>query len=137
MAKPANPITEDRSLTIEEESLVRWLLAHSNKDGCSYLPQVDHVWVVSRCPCGCATISFSVNGERRPDQAMKVIADFTWSCNGHRFGVFVFERGGLLAGLEVWSIDGEAAPSNLPRPDELQPLQFGRADGHAGMSDAL
>jgi hypothetical protein len=125
MEKTANPIDEDRSLTREEESLVRWLLEHSEKDGPSYLPQVDDVRVVSRCPCGCATINLSVKGERRSDQKMKVIADFAWDRDGQQFGIFVFEHGGFLAGLEVWSIDGQADPSTLPRPDQLQPLKFG------------
>jgi hypothetical protein len=72
----------------------------------------------------CASINFSVQGEMRSGQNMKVIADFAWNADGHQFGIFVFEKGALLAGLEVWSIDGEATPSNLPRPDQLQPLTF-------------
>jgi hypothetical protein len=38
------------------------------------------------------------------------------------FGVFVFERGGLLAGLEVWSQDGLAEAKSLPSTELLRPI---------------
>lgn len=46
---------------------------------------------------------------------------------GHFFGAFVFARGGLLAGLDLWSIDGQATATHLPKPSELTPLEITRS----------
>jgi hypothetical protein len=54
---------------------------------------------------------------------MEVLADFQWrEAGGGLCGAFVFARGGLLAGIEVWSVDGRATPDVLPLPDMLTPL---------------
>jgi hypothetical protein len=54
---------------------------------------------------------------------MEVLADFQWrEADGGLCGAFVFARGGLLAGLEIWSVDGRATPGVPPRPDMLTPL---------------
>jgi hypothetical protein len=54
---------------------------------------------------------------------MGILADFEYlTSDGHRCGVFVFERAGLLAGLEVWSMDGLSVPSTLPAIEQLQSL---------------
>jgi hypothetical protein len=45
---------------------------------------------------------------------------------GELFGVFVFERGGLLAGLEVWSQDGLAPAVAFPNTDQLRPVGMGQ-----------
>ena len=43
------------------------------------------------------------------ESGMHILADYQWqAANGAHFGVFVFARAGLLAGLEVWSVDGLA-----------------------------
>ena len=118
------PIPEDRPLTAKESQLARWLLQHGDASGTSYLSQLDQAHVVSRCPCGCASIDFAVNGVTPPaDAGMQILADFAWqAADGSQFGIFVFSRGELLAGLEVWSIDGLASPSILPRIDQLHPI---------------
>jgi hypothetical protein len=52
-----------------------------------------------------------------------ILADYRYlSPEGHLCGVFVFERSGQLAGLEVWSIDGLCTPSTLPATDKLREL---------------
>jgi hypothetical protein len=46
---------------------------------------------------------------------MQVMGDHMWEdAAGHTFGVFVFAKGNQLAGLEVWSVDGDAIPTALP-----------------------
>ncbi len=123
MAKAAS-IPEDRPLTPREEALVRWLLEHGTAEAAGCLPQLGQAWVVSRCPCGCASIDFAIAGKTSSAKdGMEILADYGWQApDGSRFGVFVFSYGGLLAGLEVWSIDGLAAASSLPATEELQPL---------------
>jgi hypothetical protein len=118
------PIAEDRTLSADEQSLLRWLLEHGTRDAANYLPQLEKTRVCTRCPCGCASIELAVDGvEPRRNQGMHTLADCEYRNElGHLFGVFVFERGGFLAGLELWSVDGESIPSTLPRIDWLSPI---------------
>jgi hypothetical protein len=122
-------IPEDRSLTPEEEALVRWLLEHGNSAAAEYLSQISHARVASRCPCGCASIDFAVHGRLPPLPAgTKILADYVWQdAAGRWFGVIVFARGGVLAGLEVWSVDGSAVASTLPDVGALRPFSAARA----------
>jgi hypothetical protein len=123
-----SPISEDRPLTPEEESLVRWLLEHGAPKAVDFMPQLRRTRVVSRCPCGCASIDFAVDGRQaRPSAGMQVLADFLWQdAEGNRFGVFVFAKEDMLAGLELWSVDGSATASVLPDVARLEPARDGR-----------
>jgi hypothetical protein len=117
-------IPEDRPLTVAEAALVRWLLQHGIPQAAGYLPQFDRARVVSRCYCGCASIDFAIDGVEPPaGDGIGILADYEWrAAGGELFGVFVFERGGLLAGLEVWSQDGLAPAAALPEIDQLRPI---------------
>ena len=118
------PTQQDRPLTEHERSLVKWLLEHGNPDAAEFLPQLDDAWVVSRCPCGCASIGFAIGGIIPADDAgMHILSDFEWQGDGVSSGIFVFACGGQLAGFEVWSLDGKVSTSSLPRIDQLRPLE--------------
>ena len=125
-----SPIPDDRALTSEEVSLVRWLLEHGSPAARGFLPQLAEARVVSRCYCGCASIDFAIGGVIPPTgDGISILADYEYrSSEGHLFGVFVFERAGLLAGLEVWSQDGLSTPTTLPQSEQLKPL--GINSGH-------
>jgi len=115
-------IPESRALTESEVTVVRWLLEHGNPEASQFLPQLDQAAVVSRCSCGCASIDFAISGKRPTEAAMHVLSDFQWQgSQGNLFGAFVFEQQGLLAGLDLWSIDGLATPSSLPPIEALVP----------------
>ena len=118
------PIPEDRPLTTAEESLVRWLLEHGTRQVTAYLPQLGQARVMSRCYCGCASINFAIGGViPAAGEAIDILADYEWQADdGPLFGVFVFARVGLLAGLEVWSVDGLAPAVSLPEIRQLRPL---------------
>ena len=118
------PIPKDRPLTNPETQLVRWLLEHGNPDAGGFLRQLADARVVSRCPCGCASIDFAIGGVVLPaDAGIHVLADYVWqTADGSQCGVFVFASGGLLAGVEVWSADGMEAVSSLPAIEQLRPL---------------
>jgi hypothetical protein len=118
------PIPEDRPLTAQEAGLVRWLLEHGHPDAAGFVPQLADAWVVSRCPCGCASVDFAIGGAVPPaGTGIHVLADYVWqAAEGAQCGVFVFARGGQLAGLEVWSADGMNAVSSLPAVKQLRPL---------------
>jgi hypothetical protein len=119
----AAPIPEDRPLTAEESALVCWMLEHGTPAAARFLPQLAAARVVSRCYCGCASVDFSVGGVVPAPGPLGILADFEYRTpEGHLCGAFVFERDKLLAGLEVWSVDGLSTPSTLPAIEQLQPL---------------
>jgi len=117
-------IPDDRPLAIDERTLTTWLLEHGTPDARDYLVQLSQARVVSRCACGCASINFDVvNHFIAPQAGMNILADYQWrDADGHVGGVFVFAKNAVLAGLEVWSIDGIAAIDRLPKQESLEPL---------------
>ena len=122
---PVSP-QQDRPLTEHERSLVKWLLEHGNPDAAEFLPQLAEAWVVSRCGCGCASIDFAIGGvPPRSDAGMHILSDYEWQTDDSVYcGAFVFACGGRLAGLEVWSVDGQSSAASLPRIDQLHPLNW-------------
>lgn len=113
----------DRTLTDEERLLIEWLLKNGNEEASSLLSQLPEARVVGLCACGCASIDLAVGGRRGSiKNGMHVVSDFCWrSSEGFLFGAFVFTSEGLLGGLDLWSIDGQATPTVLPRPEQLRP----------------
>jgi hypothetical protein len=82
-------------------------------------------------------VNFSVAGVSPPSGVLGILADFQFRTpEGHLCGAFVFERAGLLAGLEVWSIDGLTVPSTLPAIEKLESLEavskLSKGDHQAG-----
>jgi hypothetical protein len=99
-------------------------LEHGTQQAAEYLQQIDGARVVSRCYCGCASVNFAINNlvPTRSDST-DILSDYEWqSAGGELLGVFVFARGGLLAGLEVWSQDGLATATALPDIEQLRPV---------------
>jgi hypothetical protein len=118
---PAN-IEVDRLLTTEERSVVHWLLEHGDGENSAFLAQLEQARVSRLCTCGCASIDFSINGKRPKTFGMRVLSDYQWrSEQGHLCGAFVFEQDGLLAGLDLWSIDGQSTPDAMPPIESLVP----------------
>lgn len=120
-------IAENRPLTNAEETLVRWLLNHGFPHAKGFLPQLERAHVTSRCGCGCASVDFAIGGVvPARGNPIQILSDFEWTGpRGELFGVFVFERCGMLAGLEVWSQDGLAKPDLLPSPALVRPVGTG------------
>jgi hypothetical protein len=118
-------IPEDRPLSDEERSLVRWMLEHGESHAPSFLSQLEQARVSSRCRCGCASVNFSVAAKEPSVTGMDILSDYVWEdAEGHKFSAFLFARGGLLAGLDLYSVDGAVTPTWLPKPEQLQPLPF-------------
>ena len=115
--------TSNRELTSEERQLVRWMLEHGEPDAPQFLPQLERAQVLpTRCACGCASIDFSIDGQPKPMPGpLRPIADFVFGSTADLSGIFVFEQAGVLAGLEVYGLAGDA-PKTLPNPDSLRPL---------------
>ena len=53
---------------------------------------------------------------------MHVLAEFVFGNETDLSGIFVYEKGGLLAGLEVFGSAGEA-PKTLPMANTLMPFE--------------
>ena len=108
-------IPDARDLSSEERHLTRWLLEHGTSSAERFLDQVDRIRVVSRCGCGCASINFDLEGRGwKSPGGLEVLSDYQWrDGDGRLFGAFVFAKQGTLAGLEVYSIDGLATPTQL------------------------
>jgi len=122
MAHETGYLADPRMLTREERSLVEWLLEHGDQGAMEFFPQLALAQVVAHCRCGCASIDFAIDGQRPKKFAMRVLSDYQWRDEqGRLFGAMVFEQDDLLAGLDLWSIDGAGIPSTLPAPALLLP----------------
>lgn len=111
----------NRQLTDEERRLVRWMLEHGCPGAPAFLSQLDEAEVTPwKCSCGCASINFQIRGRPEAPPGVHVIADFVFGADEGLSGVFVFENDGVLSGLEVYGLAGDA-PRALPRPEELRP----------------
>lgn len=111
----------NRSLTPAEEQLIRWMLEHGDPEARAFLPQLERALVTPwRCPCGCASINLSVEGFPEPSGGLHLLADFVFGTEKDLSGIFVFEKSGILAGLEVYGLAGDA-PKTLPSIEALEP----------------
>ena len=111
-----------RPLTPHEARVVAWLLAHGEPAAAQHANELADLRVVGSCPCGCASVDFTST----TDGSMTIVADFGLEGpEGPRGGVFLFARGGRLAGLEVWSVGAPIAA--LPEPESFVPLKMLRA----------
>ena len=125
-------IPDDRDLSAKECRLVEWLLDHGKPDAKRYRSQLDSARIAARCYCGCASVDFAIEGVvPKRGEPISVLSDYEWiDVDGRVFGVFVFERCGLLAGLEVWSQDGLATADYLPELADLRPVGTTRSANH-------
>jgi hypothetical protein len=109
----------NRELTTSERHLVQWMLEHGEPDARELLPQLDHARVTGwRCPCGCASLHFVVSGQPEPVGGLRPVADFLCGSGDQQSGIFLYEQSGVLAGIEVYGLAGDA-PRTLPTPDML------------------
>jgi hypothetical protein len=67
------------------------------------------------------SINFRILGKPAPPPGVHPIADFVFGDQDPLSGIFVFEKDGILSGLEVYGLAGEA-PKSLPEPEALRPL---------------
>ena len=112
----------NRALTSEELSLGEWLLRNGEPGADKFLDQLKHATVVALCPCGCASIDFRVEGMSEPTGGIHPLGEFMFADESTQDlgGVFIFERNGVLGGIEVYTFC-EITPTTLPKPSELRP----------------
>jgi hypothetical protein len=111
---------DGRMLNLHEYRLVRWMLEHGRPEAASFLPQAESATATSwRCPCGCASINFAIEGHPVPTDGVRPLADFVFGEGDELSGIFIYEQGGMLAGIEGYGFAGDA-PRSLPDPAELR-----------------
>jgi hypothetical protein len=120
----AEQIRGGRELSTREHDLIEWMLKHGSGQPQGFLDHLAVARVVSRCSCGCASIDLAVPGRRLPAGGLRIIGDFLFGDEASLCGAFVFEREGVLAGLEVYGLAVEA-PRDLPQPTDLREFATG------------
>jgi len=50
-----------------------------------------------------------------------MLGDFVFESNGEHYGAFIYSCEGILSGIEVYGLSGDAPPF-LPAPLSLRPL---------------
>jgi hypothetical protein len=120
MSKESQPIPEDRELTAEEYQITRWLLEHGKEEARQFIEQLEHARIVSRCPCGCASVDFSIDGKPHAAGGMNILSDYLFGDESDPKGIFVWECNGILSGIEVWGCATDA-PTSLPSVESLRP----------------
>lgn len=69
-------------------------------------------------------VEFDVPASPAGQDEARIVADFHYQAAGSLFGFYVYERGGRLAGMQAWSVEGRDAPGAWPDPRSLSPLGF-------------
>jgi len=111
----------NRPLSKAEYELARWMLEHGTPEAPNFLRQLEQAEVTAwRCLCGCASINFKIKGHPEAQPGVNILGDFVAGDDEKLSGVFIFESGGLLSGIEVYGLTGDA-PTALPTMDELRP----------------
>lgn len=113
----------NRALTSRKLNLARWMLEHGNSEAAAFLPQLDLAEITSwKCPCGCASVDFQIKGLPLPPPGVHILGDYLIGDGEQVSGVFIFESGGLLSGIEFYSLGGDALHV-LPGPRELRTFE--------------
>ena len=112
--------SQNRPITAKERILIEWLLRHGNPGSEQFLQQLDPLFVVSKCICGCPTVNFAREGESVPHEAEHILADYLATVDSADVGIILFQRGGgRLSSLEVYSQAGTEKPFGLPEIESI------------------
>jgi hypothetical protein len=96
-------------------SLARWILEHGEPKAWEFLEQLAAAQVTPwRCPCGCGSINFHIKGREPATPGEYILGDYVFGPDNEPAGIFIFESAGLLSGIEVLGLAGDA-PGELPR----------------------
>jgi len=99
------------------------MLEHGTPEATAFLSQLELAEVTPwKCPCGCASINFQIQGHAEAPPGVHILGDYLVGQSEHMSGAFIFESGGLLSGLEVYGLAGDA-PAVLPSIEDLRPFE--------------
>ena len=113
----------NRPLTPAEYELASFMLTSGGPEGQQFLSQLEQAEVTPwRCECGCASIIFQIKGHPEAEPGVHILGDFYFGPDDFSIGIFIFESGGLLSGIEVYGLRVEVLQT-LPKPAELRKIQ--------------
>ena len=120
---PSSPrVFRSRELTQKERAFTRWLIEHagvSDEEKQRLLSQLTSATVAGMCGCGCASIDFAIAGVTSdPTAPLHPIGEFV--AKDRQFGVFVFSKHAMLAGVEIYSLEDTDLPPEFPELDTLE-----------------
>jgi hypothetical protein len=114
-------VTEFRSLSESELRLFEYFLCEADVGPGPFCDQVHRVAVEARCPCGCPSIDVAIAGEPEATEPIYPVAEYWWPDEqGRRNVIFPSARGAGLSGLQVYSLDGDEHPRELPNIPDLE-----------------
>lgn len=119
------PIIVDRELTDNERTLAVWMLENGDDNAKSFLPELEKARVNRLCGCGCASIDFKIDGKEEPAGGIRILGDFIFGEGDETCGAFIFERDGVLSGIEVYSYGTMDLVKALPKPSQLRKYDEG------------
>ena len=98
------------------------MLENGTDEAIGYLEQLKlakaTLW---RCPCGCASFNFKIENKPLAPAGVHILGDYLMGDESGPAGAFIFESGGILSGVELYGLAGEA-PKSVPTPNELRPF---------------
>jgi hypothetical protein len=118
-----------RPLSDAERQLSRWMLENGTAEAAEFLSQLEVAEATPwRCPCGCASFNFKIKAVPAAPPGVHVLGDFVFYDGTNIAGIFIFSSNGILSGLEVTGMAGDA-PKVLPEPRQLLTHEeYGRSD---------
>lgn len=103
-------------LTVEERTLLEWLVTTVDEHWSADESQVDKAKVVGHCECGCGSLYFKDHSAIEGSPSAEMIADCPGRTpDGHPVDVILWTRGGLLSYLEIVRY-GDSGPGATPHP---------------------
>lgn len=120
-----DPNSGNRPLTEQERVLARYMLEQGAEEARGFIEQLEYAEVTPwKCPCGCASINFQLRGQAPAPPGVHILGDYVFDSDGEHSGAFIYSCEGVLSGLEVYGLSGDA-PHALPSPLSLRPLPNG------------
>jgi hypothetical protein len=108
-----------RPLSEAERQLSRWMLENGTAEAPEFLKQLEVAEATHwRCPCGCASFNFKVKDMPAAPPGVHILGDFVFYDGENVAGIFIYSSNGILSGLEVTGLAGDA-PKTLPEPRQL------------------
>jgi len=111
---------QTRPLTEDEMRLARWILENGASEACGYIEQLAVAEATDwRCPCGCASFNFKIGALPVAPPGVHILGDYLVGDESTLAGAFIFESGGILSGVELYGLAGDA-PKSIPTPEGLR-----------------
>ena len=115
------PPGKNRPLSASEFSLARWMLENGKPEAGEFLDQLASATVTSwRCPCGCGSINFHVEGgPATPTERIHILGDYFCGPEDAPSGIFIFAKAGILSGIEIYGLASDPL-TELPHEESLR-----------------